>query len=235
MGAALLLVLVLLAQAAPSSRDNDWAACRNADVDARIKGCTALILAASESPHDLAEAYHNRGNANRAKKLFDLALQDYNNAIRLNPSFTEAMGDRAIVLVVMARYAEAIPDFTQVIDGDPANVDALYDRGIAYEAMGLADLAIDDFSVAIARGPRDAHRLERRGTVYFRKQDYDKALADYEEALVVDPQYAPALYARGIVKRIKGDAAGGSADVAGAKLLQGNVDKEMAVAGVREP
>src|SRR5689334_7410979 len=109
MSAALLLGLVLMAQAAPSPRDSDWAACRNTDADARIKGCTALILAASENPRALAEAYHNRGKANRSKKLFDLALQDYNNAIRLNPTFTDAMGDRAIVLMVMGRYAEAVP------------------------------------------------------------------------------------------------------------------------------
>jgi len=52
---------------------------------------------------------------------------------------------------------------------------------------------------------------------------------------VFDPQYAPALYGRGIVKRIKGDAAGGGADVASAKHFQPDIDREMSRAGVREP
>jgi tetratricopeptide (TPR) repeat protein len=235
MGAALLLGAWLLGQVPASPRDDSWTDCRKDDADSRIKGCSAVILAAAENPHDLAEAYHNRGNANRSKQFLDLALQDYNNAIRLNPAFAGAFGDRGVVLVLLGRFAEAIPDFTQAIERDPANVDAIFDRGIAYEVMGLADLAIEDFSAAIALGPRDARRLERRGTVYFRNKNYDKALADYDEAVMLDPQYAPALYGRGIVKRIQGDAAGGTSDVANAKRLQPNVDKEMALAGVKEP
>jgi len=167
-----------------------------------------VILAGGENPGDLAVAYHNRANASRAKQLYDLALQDYAEAIKLNATFVDAIGDRGITLLVVGRFAEAIPDFTQVVDLDPKSAYALYDRGLAYEGLGLEDLAIDDFSAAIEREPRDAHRFERRGTAYFRKHEYDKALADYEQALLFDPQYAPALYGRGIVKRIKGDAAG---------------------------
>ena len=235
MGAALLLGAWLLAQTPASPRDDSWADCRKDDADLRIKGCSAVILAAAETPHDLAEVYHNRGNANRSKQFLDLALQDYNNAIRLNPAFAEAFTDRGVVLVLLGRFAESIPDFTKAIELDPANADAIFDRGIAYEAMGLADLAIDDFSSAISHGPRDARRLERRGTVYFRNKNFDKALADYDEAAVLDPQYAPALFGRGVVKRIQGDAAGGASDIANAKRLQPNVDKEMGLAGVKEP
>jgi tetratricopeptide (TPR) repeat protein len=230
MGARLLLGLFLLAQSSPSSRDENWAGCRDANADARIKGCTALILSGSENPHELAVAYQNRASANRAKRLFDLALQDYDEAIKLNPRFTDAIGDRGITLTVMGRYAEAIPDFTQVIELDPKSAYALYDRGLAYEGLGLDDLAIEDFSAAILQEPRDAHRFERRGTAYFRKKDYDKALADYEQALLFDPQYAPALYGRGIVKRVKGDAAG----VASAKHFQADIDRVMTQAGVKE-
>lgn len=234
MGAGLLLGVVLLAQAGPSPRDESWASCRNPNADARIEGCTALILAGAENPRDLAVAFLNRADANRAKQLFDLALQDYDEAIKLNPRFTDAIGNRGITLISMGRYAQAIPDFTQVIELDPKSAYALYDRGLAYEGLGLDDLAIEDFSDAIAQEPRDAHRVERRGTVYFRKGDYDKALADYEQALLFDPQYAPALYGRGIVKRIKGDAAGGGADVASAKHFQADIDLVMTRAGVKE-
>jgi tetratricopeptide (TPR) repeat protein len=234
MDAGLLLAMFLLAQAEPSPRDDNWASCRDADADARIKGCTAVILAGAETPGDLAVAYHNRANANRAKQLFDLALQDYDQAITLNPRFADALGDRGITLTVMGRFAQAIPDFSQVIDLDAKSAYAMYDRGLAYEGLGLDDLAIEDFSAAIAQEPRDGHRFERRGTAYFRQREYDKALADYEQALAIDPQYAPALYGRGIVKRIKGDAAGGGADVANAKHFQPDIDREMTLAGVKE-
>ncbi len=234
MGAGLLLGVFLLAQTAPATRDENWAGCKDANADARIKGCTALILSGTENPRDLAVAYHNRANANRAKQLFDLALQDYDEAIKLNPRFTDAIGDRGITLIAMGRYPEAIPDFTQVIDLDPKSGYAMYDRGLAYEGLGLDDLAIEDFSSAIQQEPRDAHRFERRGTAYFRKKDYEKAMADYEQALLFDPQYAPALYGRGIIKRLRGDPAGGGADVANAKHFQADIDRVMTLAGVKE-
>lgn len=234
MSAALVLGILLLAQAAPPSRDENWVNCRDTNADVRIKGCTALILSGSEDPPDLAKAYHSRGNANRAKQLFDLARQDFDEAIKLNPRFTDAVGDRGITLMAMGRFAEAIPDFTQVIELDPKSAYAMYDRGLAYESLGLDDLAIEDFSAAIAQETRDAHRFERRGTAYFRKKEYGKALADYEQALLFDPQYAPALYGRGIVKRINGDAAGGGADVASAKHFQADIDRVMMQAGVKE-
>jgi tetratricopeptide (TPR) repeat protein len=234
MQAVLFVGIVLLAQAGAATREDNWASCRNVNPDTRIEGCTALIMAGGENPHDLALAYHYRADANRVKQLLDLALQDYDEAIKLDPRFTDAIGDRGITLTVMGRYAQAIPDFTQVIALDPKSTYAMYDRGLAYESLGLDDLAIEDFSAAIAQEPRDAHRFERRGTVYFRKGDYDKALADYEHALVFDPQYAPALYGRGIIKRIRGDGAGGGADVANAKHFQVDIDRVMTLAGVKE-
>src|SRR3954466_12903745 len=139
MGTGLVLGFFLLLQTAPQVPqgppiDENWSACRNPDADARIRGCTALILAGTDTPQAVAEAYHNRGNANRSKNLLDLALQDYANAIRLNPALDEAVANRGIVLVMMGRYAEAIPEFTRAIDHDARNAEAMFDRGVAYEA-----------------------------------------------------------------------------------------------------
>ena len=238
MSPALFLGLFLLGQeappvpSAPPSGNPNWQRCLNPDVDVRINGCTAVILAAADKPRDLAEAYHNRANAFRGKRLFDLALRDYNDALALRPQFADAIGDRGVTLLLMGRYVDSIPDLTRMVAAGSEST-YTYDRGLAYEQLGLTDLAIADFSAAIAQGPRDARRIERRGTVYFRKQDYDKALADYEQALLVNPQYSPALYGRGIVRQIKGDAPGGSADLARARRIQPDIDREMTGAGVK--
>jgi tetratricopeptide (TPR) repeat protein len=233
-GSAVILGSASAAAQGVAGREENWRRCRDANADARISGCTALIQSGAEAQRDLAIAYHNRGTANRAKQLLDLALQDYDEAITQDPRFADAIGDRGITLTAMGRYAEAIPDFTQVIDLDPRSGYALYDRGLAYEGLGLDDLAIADFSAAIDQEPRDARRFERRGTVYFRTAQFDKARADYEQALTIDPQYAPALYGRGIVKRIQGDPAGAGADIAQATHFQADIDRVMSLAGVKE-
>ena len=229
-----LIAIALLAQAS-SARDQNWTGCRGTDADARITGCSALILAGGETPADLAEAYHNRGSANRAKRLFDLAIQDYNEAIRLKPSYIDGLTDRAITLILMGRFADALPDLTKVIELDPKSGDAMSIRGVAYEGMGLVDLALEDLSAAIAQDPRDAARVVQRGSTYFRRRDYDKALADYEQALSIDPRNGAAFYGRGIVKRLEGDAAAADADAASAKRLQPDIEQEMTRAGIKAP
>ena len=236
-------LLVLLPSTVPAqapstptdgSRDELWKRCRDPSAEVRIAGCTELMRSAAGSPADTAEALHSRADGYRAKQLYDLALQDLDEAIRLDPKFVDALGDRGIILTAIGRFADAIPDFTRVLDLEPKSAYAFYDRGLAYEGMGLDELAIEDFSAAIGLEPRDAHRFERRGTVYFRKGDLDKALGDYEKALEYDPQYAPALYGRGIVKRVKGNLADSGADIAQALHFQADIVDVMTRAGVKE-
>jgi tetratricopeptide (TPR) repeat protein len=217
----------------PPSSEENWKRCRQADADARLAGCRALIQSGQEKPSELARAYHYRGIAYSAKKLFDSAIEDFNEAIKLDPAFVDAYGDRGIALTAAGRLMDAIPDFTRVVEADPKSAYAFYDRGLCYEILGLDDLAIEDFSAAIAIMPNDAFKWERRGTIYFRKGQHDLALADYEKALTLDPQYAPALYGRGAVKMKKGDLAGGGADIAQAKHFQENIDRVMGRSGVR--
>lgn len=227
---------VVAAQDAPTavSRDENWKRCKGHDADMMIAGCTALVQSAQDTPTDLAVAHKNRANAYQAKQLYDLAVSDYEEAIKLDPKLVDAIASRGILLTAAGRYADAIPDFTRVIEMDPKiSSFALYDRGLAYEGLGLDDLAIEDFSASIALEPREWRRFERRGTIYFRKGDYDRALADYEQALVINPVYAPALYARGVVKIKKGDAPGAGADFAAAMLLQDDVADVMTRAGVK--
>jgi tetratricopeptide (TPR) repeat protein len=219
------------APAAP--RDDNWKRCREADADARLTGCRAIIQSGQEKPADLARAYYYRGNAYRAKNLFDAAIEDFSESIKLDPANLDAYGDRAITLTAAGKLMDAIPDYTHVIEADPKSAYAFYDRGLCYELLGLDDLALEDFSAAIALMPNDAFKWERRGTLHFRKGQLDLSLADYEKALAVDPQYAPALYGRGAVKMRKGDLAGGGADIAQAKHFQENIDREMARSGVR--
>jgi tetratricopeptide (TPR) repeat protein len=51
-----------------------------------IDGCTAIIHAGQEPREKLATAFDNRGVAYRRKGEYDRALQDYEQAIQLNPS-----------------------------------------------------------------------------------------------------------------------------------------------------
>src|SRR3954471_13443272 len=144
MSAAFAVAIVLLAQGtSPAPLAESWTACKATSADVVIEGCTAVILAGTDTPQDLANAYHLRANAHRARHLLDLAMQDYDEAIKLDSHLIDAVGNRGITLIVMGRFADAIPDLTKVMEADPKSAYATYDRGLAYEALGLTDLAIE--------------------------------------------------------------------------------------------
>jgi hypothetical protein len=54
--------------------------------DVVIKGCSQIIEDTQNVPKILATAHNNRGVAHRLKGEYDLASDDYNEAIRLNPN-----------------------------------------------------------------------------------------------------------------------------------------------------
>jgi hypothetical protein len=78
-----------------------------------------------------------------------------------------------------------------------------------------------------------------RGISYLKTGQYDRAIVDWDSVLMLDanrtvfPRRSDLLYCRGVAKRLKGDAAGGDADIAAAESLNGDVAEELAKLGVK--
>ena len=53
--------------------------------------------------HNYANAFYNRGNAYRNKNEYDRAIADYNQALLINPNYTNARNDLELVLRMMGR------------------------------------------------------------------------------------------------------------------------------------
>ena len=85
------------ASALPQSL-NDWKCTGNADIpwDEQIVGCSNAIKSGRYTGKDLAAAFNDRGAAYRVTGDFDHAIQDYNQAIKLNPNDATAFYYRGI-------------------------------------------------------------------------------------------------------------------------------------------
>ena len=96
-------------------------------------------------------ALTNRGSAYANKKMTTEALADISKAIELNPDYTSAYYDRARILAMQNKHAEAIADLTKAIDHSKAGKpQAVYykNRGLSYGAMTNLDAAKADFAKA---------------------------------------------------------------------------------------
>ena len=146
----------------------------------------------------------------------DEKLRCYAEAIRLDPDFAAAYGNRGNVLRVRGDIEGALEHYGEVIRINPGDGLAYYNRGAALYEIGDLDDALDDFNEAIRLAPDMAAGYVSRGLAYqarwFNRDmfssegrvDQNAALQDFNDAIRVDPGFAPAYLSRGNWYRVKG-------------------------------
>jgi tetratricopeptide (TPR) repeat protein len=132
------------------------------------------------------------------KKEFDIALGDYNDAIRLNPNAAEVFNNRGTVWAAKLEFDKAIADYNEAVRLDPRCTVAYFNRGIARTAKQEYDKAITDFNEAIRLDPKYVSAYDGRGIAWVAKREYDRAIADFNEAIRLDPRFVYAYNGRGV-------------------------------------
>ena len=133
-------------------------------------------------------------------KLFDLAVQDYNQAIALDPdNARDVLPPRQCLLFscqpghdlradTSASLAPAKADFSRAVEKNPKNAMALDMLGLTDGSMGDWTQAIADFEQETALDPRMRFRVSdaycNRGSRYPREK-YDLAISDLNRAIQI--------------------------------------------------
>lgn len=156
-----------------------------------------------------ALSVYRRALALAAAGQTDRALEEYGNAIKLDPQASLAYLNRGVLLAARKRaYDRAIQDFDRVLSLEPDNVDALVARGDAYSQLKDFGRAMADLNRAVPLAPpRSPLALIARGQAESRMGNLADAKRDYEAALAIDPRSASALVNLAAVTALRGDAA----------------------------
>ena len=80
------------------------------------------------------------------------AIQDYDEAIRLNPEFTQAYNYRGFAYDNLGQHQRAIQNFDEAIRLDPKLAPAYANRGGAYTLLGMDAEAQQDIERAVELG-----------------------------------------------------------------------------------
>ena len=123
-----------------------------------MKELTNLINA---NPNDQA-AFYKRGQLYAVKGFYAAALQDFDNAIRLNPRDHEALNNRCWVKMIIGNQT-ALKDCNDALGLRPNFADALDSRGLVNLKNGQNANAIADFDAALRLNPKLASSLYGRG------------------------------------------------------------------------
>ena len=167
-----------------------------------IIACTNIIESEGQSGMGLSSAFKLRGNAHNSTGQHDLAIRDFDTALKLNPGYTHALIDRGNAYSAAGRLAEAIVDLTRAIEGDPDRLMylAYFGRALANMRDGQLDAALPDYDEALRRNPNYAPGYFQRGYIYLKKKAFNAAIADFDRALAVDEGFVKAYIYRAVAK-----------------------------------
>lgn len=183
--------LALANNALAQSREENWQRCAHGSPDLAIGACTAIIQSGGETEQNLARAFTNRATGYNRTGQQDRAIDDLNQAIRLDPSYVIAIKLRGDYHAQMHRYDLAVADFDLAVQSNPNDAGAYGGRGLAYFSENRFDLAIQDCDQAIRLNANDAMSLYVRGLSKQRTGDAAGGEADIARAKQLDPNLPP--------------------------------------------
>jgi tetratricopeptide (TPR) repeat protein/S1-C subfamily serine protease len=190
----------------------------------KYKEAAAAINKAIElSPR--AAFYNNRGIVRDDLGDKPGAIDDYNQAIKINPNYANAYYNRGIVRYDLGDKPGAIDDFNQAIKFNPNDALAYYNRGIVRSELGDKPGAIDDYTQAIKINPNYDKAYYNRGIVRKELGDNQGAIDDFNLAIKINPNDAEAYNNRGIVRDELGDKQGAIDDYTLAIKINSNYAK----------
>jgi lipoprotein NlpI len=127
------------------------------------------------------------GEKKEAERLFDRAIQSFDQVIRLSPN-APAYSGRGAAYLLKGDFDDAVADFDQATKLDPRYANAYHNRGIARRVLGEFGQAIADFDRAIAIDPKYALAYYERGVTYFDQGALVRALADLKQSSLLNPK-----------------------------------------------
>jgi protein O-mannosyl-transferase len=143
-------------------------------------------------------AFVNRGVAFEEEKQYDRAVQDYTEAIAIDPSQDKAYHNRGWAYRELGQIDKALKDYDTAIRLNPRYASAYNNRGLVYRDIARFDRAIEDFTAALERDPRYDKALNNRGMVFAQLGQYDRAIGDFSEAIRMNGANARAYVNRGL-------------------------------------
>jgi len=138
------------------------------------KGCMVVVsvlvlilLVSCFGNEARAKTYANTGSRDALNGNYESALENYNKAIELNPTYAEAYFFRGNVYAVIENFEKAIEDCTEAIKLDPKLANAYSIRGICYIKLGKDIEAIADLEEALRLNPNDESVKQNLETARF--------------------------------------------------------------------
>jgi tetratricopeptide (TPR) repeat protein len=146
-----------------------------------------VILASASFLNSPGQSYLDQGIRNYEAGNNTKALENYNQALKLDPKLDRAYFNRGLVYQDLEDNEKALEAYNQYLKLNPNYARAYNNRGIVYKDLGNNAKALEDYNQALKLMPNYAGAYYNRGDLYQKMGNNTKALEDYNEALNLKP------------------------------------------------
>ena len=159
------LAILVLGLLAPGTRvvagvETD---CLSEDWERRIVGCTAIIDSPIASPDQKAVAYATRALALSLKGQFERSIDDYDQALKIEPNFAVALNNRAWAYHRWGKGPKGLVDVEKSLALSPMSEHTWDTRAHIRQSMGNHAAAFADYEQAANIGGERMVKLYQCG------------------------------------------------------------------------
>ena len=157
-----------------------------------------------KEPARITVAYNNRGLAFFTMGETDRAIEDYHQAIAMDPQHAEAHSNLGVALFKKGLVNEAIKEFQMAIRFSPDLVNAHRNLAPALYRSGRIEEALEQYLIVTRLRPDDAGAHADLGAAYGAMGSFNQAIEHFQIAIRLRPDFADAHYNLGIAYQSEG-------------------------------
>lgn len=127
--------------------------------------------------------YNSRAKLYFNQQKYNIALQDYNQAISLDSTVGEYYINRGAVYALSNNMNAALADFNKGLELQPDHANGYKNRSLIFQAFGQWENAINDISIYLKMHPEDADLWYERGRLKNIVNRPNEGLSDLDRAI----------------------------------------------------
>ncbi len=134
-----------------------------------------------------ADELYEKGIAKYDLGQYEEAMDDFNQAIQLNPNEAEYYNYRAYARFGLKQHEKAVEDFNQAIQLGPNEAAFYHGRGNVENSLRQYEKAIKSCNQTIQLVPNEPVYYNSRGIVKCNLGRYEEAVEDFNQAIQLEP------------------------------------------------
>lgn len=138
----------------------------------------------------LGKAYMKQGDRKKDPSIYDLAKDEFNKAVSIDPLLIAAYNNLAIAFNKLGRHEEAKSTIAKAVGIIPKDAEGWFSLFELYLIDGETEKARNSLIKALKYDPENQIWLITAGEIYLRQGMLTDAIEMFEEAVEINPSYA---------------------------------------------